>query len=105
MDLQYTIQYKKGPINAAADSLSRVEHEQEIQAISECIPTWVQKFKEGYEDDDQAKQLISELAIAPDSHPDYKLQNGVLRFKGRVWVGNNSTAQNHILIALHDSGV
>jgi hypothetical protein len=65
----------------------------------------VQKLKKGYEDDDQAKQLISELAIAPDSHPDYTLQNGVLRYKGRVWIGNNSTAQNHVLIALHDSGV
>jgi hypothetical protein len=105
MDLQYTIQYKKGTTNAAADALSRVEHDQEVQAISECIPTWVQKLKEGYEEDDQAKQLIAELAIAPDSHPDYTLHNGVLRFRGRIWVGNNRTAQHHILIALHDSGV
>jgi hypothetical protein len=55
MDLQYTIQYKKGTNNAAADALSRVDHEEEIQAVSECIPTWVQKLKEGYEDDEQAK--------------------------------------------------
>ena len=46
-----------------------------------------------------------ELAVAPDSHQDYKLQNGVPKYKGRVWVGNNTTAQNHILVALHDSGL
>ena len=73
-----------------------------MQAISECIPTWVQKLVEGYEDDEQAKRLMTELAISADSHPGYKLQNGVLRYKGRVWVGNNKTAQHHILIVLHE---
>ena len=78
MDLQYTIQYKKGVNNAAADALSRCEHTNTVQAISECLPTWVQKLKEGYEDDDQAKQLLQELAVSPDSNQDYKLQNRVL---------------------------
>ena len=105
MDLQYIIQYKRGDTNAAVDPLSKFEHHQEVQAISECIPTWVQKLVEGYEDDEQAKRLMTELAISADSHPGYKLQNGVLRYKGRVWVGNNKTAQHHILIALHDSGI
>jgi len=39
MDLQYTIQYKRGVTNATADALPRFEHHQEVQAISECIPT------------------------------------------------------------------
>jgi len=96
MDLQYTIQYKRGATNATTDALPRFEHHQEVQAISECIPTWVQKLVEGYEDDEQAKRLMTELAISADSHPGYKLQNGVLRYKGRVWIGNNKTAQHHI---------
>jgi hypothetical protein len=59
--------------NAAADALSRCEHQNELQAISECLPTWIQKLQEGYEDDAQAKQLLVELAIAPDSYQDYTL--------------------------------
>jgi len=43
-----------------------------------------------------------ELAVSPKAHPDYTLKEGVLRYKGRVWVGNNTTAQQHILIAMHD---
>jgi hypothetical protein len=62
-------------------------------------------LQEGYEDDAQTKQLLVELVVALDSYQDYTLQNGVLKYKGRVWVGNNKTAQNHILIALHDSGL
>ncbi|CAD6267218.1 unnamed protein product [Miscanthus lutarioriparius] len=38
----------------------------------------VKKLVEGYEDDEQAKRLMTELAISADSHPGYKLQNGVL---------------------------
>jgi hypothetical protein len=105
MDLQYSIQYKKGTTNTADDALSRCDHTEDLIAISECIPSWVQKLQEGYEDDHQAKQLLVQLAVASDSHPDFKLQNGILRYKGRVWVGHNATAQNHILIALHDSGL
>lgn len=69
------------------------------------MPTWIQKLKEGYEDDAQAKQLMVELAISNGSHQDYTLTDGVIRYKGRVWVGNNPTAQQHILIAMHDSGL
>lgn len=105
MDLQYTIQYKKGVHNAAVDALSRCDHTSEINAVSECLPTWVQRLQDGYADDDQAKQLLVELAIAPDSHQDFSLHNGVLKYKGRVWVGNNKIAQIHILVALHDSGL
>lgn len=39
MDLNYTIQYKKGINNAAVDALSR--YEGEVAAISECVPAWV----------------------------------------------------------------
>jgi hypothetical protein len=38
MDLNYTIQYKKGTNNAEADALSRYESEGEVFAISECVP-------------------------------------------------------------------
>jgi hypothetical protein len=35
----------------------------------------------------------------------FSLQNGIIRFKGRVWVGNNALGQEHILRSLHSSGI
>ena len=67
MDLQYTIQYKKGTSNAVADALSRYDWSQELNAISKCVPTRIQKLKEGYEDDTPAKQLLTELAVSLDN--------------------------------------
>jgi hypothetical protein len=49
MDLDYQIHYKKGVHNAAADALSRrVQEEEEVMAVSECLPTWIQKLRDGY---------------------------------------------------------
>jgi hypothetical protein len=35
----------------------------------------------------------------------FELKDGIIRYKGRVWIGNNSLAQNHIMQALHSSGI
>jgi hypothetical protein len=68
MDLQCVILYKKGINNVATDALSRMtEGDNNICAVSECIPSWMQKLQEGYEEDQMAQQLLTELAIHPDN--------------------------------------
>jgi hypothetical protein len=41
MGLRYTIQYKKGITNAAADALSRRTPMPGIMAISSAVPSWI----------------------------------------------------------------
>jgi len=89
MDLQYCIQYKKGINNNAADALSRCEWPNSVNAISKCIPSWTQRLQEGYSDDETAQKLLTELEVTPENQQGYSLKNGVIRFKGCVWVGNN----------------
>jgi hypothetical protein len=105
MDLDYKIQYKKGITNAAADTLSRCPENGEVMAVSECIPSWMQKLKEGYEENPEDKQSLTELSITGRNDEGYTLTDGIIRFRGRVWVGSNALAQQHILQALHDSGI
>jgi len=105
MDLDYHIQYKQGVNNAAADALSRCVSEAEVFAISECVPTWVQKLKDGYVDNLEDRNLLAELTLVKENDKGFALVNGVIRFKGRIWVGNNQLAQQHILQALHASGI
>jgi hypothetical protein len=40
--LQFEIKYNKGVENCAGDSLSRVGHLLDLQAISICQPDWLQ---------------------------------------------------------------
>ena len=102
-----TIQFytkKKGINNVAADPLSR-RPVSSLMAISMCTPTWIEKLKAGYDDDAFTKQLITELSLSPSNDKGFQLVNGVIRLKGGAWVGNNLLAQQHILQALHDSGI
>jgi hypothetical protein len=39
------------------------------------------------------------------SQPPYSLHNGIIRYKNRVWLGNNSELHNKVVIALHSSAL
>jgi len=74
-------------------------------AISETTPVWMDRLVAGYQDDPQATQLLQQLVLSNGTSKDYSLQNGVIRYKGRIWVGNNKVAQQHIMQAMHSSGI
>lgn len=67
MDLNFVIQYRQGVNNAAVDALSRCSDLNTVIAISECIPTWLQKLTLGYEDDPDTNKLLMELSIDSDN--------------------------------------
>lgn len=50
-------------------------------------------------------KLLQELSIDPTAHRPYSLQNGVIRYNDRVWVGDNKELQLHIIQALHSSAL
>ncbi|WVZ89869.1 hypothetical protein U9M48_036220 [Paspalum notatum var. saurae] len=105
MDLRYKIVYKKGCINVAADALSRCPQSASVVAVSECTPAWLERVVAGYEDDTVSKQLLTELSISSPNGRGFSLLNGIIRFKGRVWLGTNSLAHQHVMQALHSSGL
>lgn len=107
LGLQYRICYRKGLSNAAADALSRKELPDlaELAVVSECIPLWVQDILSGYEQDAFSTQVIAELAVNPNSRPDFQLCKGILKFKGRIWVGNNPVLQDKLIDELHASPI
>jgi hypothetical protein len=74
-------------------------------AISSALPSWLDKLTAGYTDDAATKQLWTELCISGTNADGFTLDHGVIRCHGKVWVGGNVLAQQHILQALHDSGV
>ena len=60
---------------------------------------------EGYADDPIAQELLTSLAVDQTNSKGYSLDNGVICFKGRVWLGTNWLAQEHVMQALHSSAV
>lgn len=91
MGLQHKILYKKGIENGAADALSRHPHEHsELYHIFSSSPQWLSEIMECYQNDQHAHQLLSELAVSSVDAEHYQLQDGVIRYKGCLWLGANS---------------
>lgn len=105
MDLQFRIQYKQGTANVAADALSRCTPVHTISALSACTPAWISNLVQGYQDDQQAVKLLEKLALTKYDEHGYSLVDGVIKHQGRIWIGNNELAQQHVVQSLHSSGI
>lgn len=105
LGLQYKIVHKKGTDNQAADALSRQPDFPELLAVSSLTPKWLEIIVEGYHQDEHSKQLLAELAVTGSNDKGFSLHDGVIRHKGRIWLGNHKEAHQAILLALHSSGL
>jgi len=105
LGLQYKIVYKKGLENKAADALSRQPIGDQVLAISERTPRWLEIVIEGYQQDPATKELLIELSLTGSNTKGYSLVDGVIHYKGRIWLGKHKEARQAILQALHSSGL
>lgn len=103
--LQFSFRYKKGSDNGAADALSRVGHLLALDALSLCQPQWLQEVANSYETNPDSQDLLAKLAITTTDDQGRTLQNGVIRQRGRLWIGANSALQTKLVAALHHSAV
>jgi hypothetical protein len=87
-----------------AGSLSR--HPSSCVAISVLKPSWTQDIENSYANDTHCQKLLQELAVSTDNaNSDYTLTAGIIRYKGRIFVGNNSDVKSKIMQAMHSSSI
>jgi hypothetical protein len=86
-------------IELAADALYRVGLH--FNAISAIVPVWVQDVINSYHSDAQSTTLLEELAVIQQNDQGYSLSDGVIKFKGRIWIANNSTLQTKLISSFH----
>jgi hypothetical protein len=103
MGLQYKILYKKGTENGAADALSRRRHPEQILAISSIKHHWLDAVVLSYQANSEATKLLPQLVTQLESVPKYSLVQGVIRYRGRIWLGSSKAIQQQVLTAFHAS--
>jgi hypothetical protein len=60
---------------------------------------------DSYKGGQPTKDIITKLTIDPSSVPHFTWQQGILRYKNRVWVGSAPPLQHKLIVAFHDSAL
>jgi hypothetical protein len=73
-------------------------------SVSTITPDWLLQVTQGYDQDPIAQKILTQLVVGGQlAH--YTITQGVIRFKGRIWLGNNQEMHQKVMSALHDSAV
>jgi hypothetical protein len=106
LGLQYSVSYKKGSENSAADALSRKpSHDSSCAAISTVAPSWASSVADSYLHDPKAQELLVKLFLDASSVPHFSLKDGILRYKNRIWVGFDPQLHHKLVTTFHHSPV
>lgn len=105
MGLQFKVVYRKGKENCAIDALSRLGHLFSLQAVSEAKPLWLQEVLNSYATNVEAQALLTRLSVQSPDEQGYSLQQGLIKHKGKVWIGHNSALQTKLISAFHSSAI
>jgi hypothetical protein len=74
-----------------------------FHAISIVGLVWVQEVINSYHNDPIATTLLQELAVVHTNEDGYSLSNGVIRYKNKIWIGQNSAPQTKLITSFHGS--
>jgi transposase InsO family protein len=106
LGLQYKIIYKKGVDNRVADALSRRVHvDDQCLLISTSVPQWLELVIHSYTSDSESQEIMAKLVVDSQPVPHFSLIGGLLKFKNRIWVGQQEELQHKIISAMHNSAL
>jgi hypothetical protein len=103
LEFDYTVEYKKGKENLAADALSW--RDSNCHAITVCTPEWVEDVKLSYIQDKDSSKLLTKLAQDVGSTPQYVLKDGLIKHGNKIYVGASTTMRLQLLETFHQSAL
>ncbi|KAH0781530.1 hypothetical protein KY290_001128 [Solanum tuberosum] len=103
MGYDFTVEYRAGCLNKAADALSRMTHEDpSLNVISSPRSTLLDTIREELTGLSELLGLYDKVKLG-DLDLDWQVYDGLLLFKGRIYLLQNSPLLPTILYAYHDS--
>lgn len=104
LGFDFDICYRPGRENQPADVVSRmVDHTFiALQISSKLIIDMWDALKEFYQKHPASAQLMKPIQETPTDFPYYLVQQGLIWFKGKVFIPSDSTLQRLILTELHN---
>ena len=69
----------------------------EILSVTMGTPEWLQEIQAGYKNDVVTQKMLLRLQNLDSTHQHLVWDNGILRYKRKIWVGSNTIIQQKIL--------
>ncbi|CAM8978888.1 unnamed protein product [Rhodiola kirilowii] len=107
MGFDFEVVYRPGKDNGPVDALSRV-HEAAYMAMqnsSRPVLGLLRNLRLLFQEDPMAHAFFQEVQTNPEAHPEFRIRDGLLLFKDKIWVPENMVLRNLILQEFHDSPV
>lgn len=80
LGFDYTVVYKKGKENYAADALSRLHEDSELSTmVHYAKPLWKGELAASQINENVVQQIMTALLIDPQNKPDYSLVDEILK--------------------------
>lgn len=107
LGFEFDIIYKPSIQNRPADALSRLHDEPPPTCLSllasHLVPgLWI-ALRQFYKDDAPSASLLTNVQQQPEAHPDYTSRDGVLLYKGKIFIPKGSALQPLIVAEFHNT--
>ena len=112
----FVVEYKQGCENKVADALSRRSDSAStdqttvspVTPSSLCLisfpcPSWIYELKASYQSDSIVQSLLQQLQDGSDMPKFFSLHNGLILYKGRVYMSPSCGLKLKVLQQVHDS--
>ena len=70
---------------------------------SAALPVWVTEVTKSYATDSKCQELMQQLTVSPNAIPNFTYTRGILRYKGKIYIGSTTDLRANILDTLHNS--
>lgn len=100
---EYTIRYRPGSGNGAADALSRLGPPGQCLILSAPQLDCMTEFKNSIIQSPEYRALREQVLQDPTLHPDYDLSANWLRFRGKIWIPANNPFIPMLLYEYHST--
>jgi len=81
------------------------ENEGHCYGITVVVLKWVKEAEQSYENIGWVQSLLTKLAVQTREEKGYSLSNGLLRFQGRLEIGDDKELKTKILKSVHCSPI